>query len=144
MAGYYFFSKYRNRHLCGVANMGMTEQQIIESLATKVMRWIEEDGWWTNGNGGTWVGVKGWNPLKNIADAIQLVDNLKDDFGRPREFNLYRNLKGEWIASLGFWYTLQDGDVGYSGSGAGDFHVEEQATGSSPQEAIVNVVIKVA
>jgi len=44
----------------------MTEQQIIETLATKVMGWKEDDLI-------KWVG---WNPLQNIADAWQLVEKL--------------------------------------------------------------------
>jgi hypothetical protein len=58
----------------------MTEQQIIETLATKVMGWdthMDVDGneYWVID--GKWFPKKCWNPLHNIADAWQVVDKFK-------------------------------------------------------------------
>lgn len=58
--------------------MEMTEQQIIETLATKVMGWETRRS--VDGNV-VWVVVDGipcklWNPLQNIADAWQVVEKL--------------------------------------------------------------------
>jgi len=59
----------------------MTEQQIIETLATKVMGWhkAEFNGaerWYKEcGNPAERIN---WNPLQNIADAWMLVDKLKE------------------------------------------------------------------
>lgn len=69
----------------------MTEQQIIETLATKVM------GWEVFHREVTFVGIKkpvslqkivnpetkepieGWDPLQNIADAWQVVEQIEKD-----------------------------------------------------------------
>ncbi|WPS88582.1 hypothetical protein SMD22_06420 [Brevibacillus halotolerans] len=56
----------------------MTEQQIIETLATEVMGWrwiyhVELDSWgWHSPDEFR----RAWNPLRNIADAWQLVDKI--------------------------------------------------------------------
>lgn len=59
----------------------MTEQQIIETLARKVMGWekataTDGEEYWDNGVfcGGIW--LKDWNPLQNIADAFEVVDKF--------------------------------------------------------------------
>lgn len=70
----------------------MTEQQIIETLATKVMGWkadtfhLTANGWeiWSFPEGGS-VLRGSWNPLKNIADAWQVVDKLVLERGIPIE-----------------------------------------------------------
>lgn len=69
----------------------MTEQQIIESLATKVMGWTKHeveldmtdgskqrffDSWRLKG---TEVAVH-WNPLQNIADAWMLIEKLRQRY----------------------------------------------------------------
>lgn len=53
----------------------MTDQQIIETLATKVMGWAE----------GVSSYYPSWNPLQNIADAWQVVDRLVLEKGLPVE-----------------------------------------------------------
>lgn len=58
----------------------MTEQQIIEALAVKVMGWekrdLQELGYWYHE--GKVVCRRGnWNPLQNIADAWQVVEKLR-------------------------------------------------------------------
>ncbi|ALA07260.1 hypothetical protein SECTIM467_136 [Brevibacillus phage SecTim467] len=56
----------------------MTEQQIIKTLATAVMGWrwiyhVELDLWgWHSPDEFR----SGWNPLRNIADAFQVMDKL--------------------------------------------------------------------
>jgi len=57
----------------------MTEQQIIETLATKVMGWkIDGVAYVKADNPDYMVGVQvaNWNPLQNIADAWMLVEKL--------------------------------------------------------------------
>lgn len=61
----------------------MTEQQIIETLATKVMGWkantfhLTANGWdiWRFPEGGSVLRAS-WNPLQNIADAWQVAEKL--------------------------------------------------------------------
>jgi Phage ABA sandwich domain len=62
----------------------MTDQQIIETLATKVMGWEEEKDF-NRYKGEIWVKVAEcsfnlWNPLQNIADAWMLMDKLKQRY----------------------------------------------------------------
>ena len=57
----------------------MTEKQIIETLATKVMGWelgrhAGELFWFEKGLLKT--KEKDWNPLQNIADAWQVVEKI--------------------------------------------------------------------
>lgn len=62
----------------------MTEQQIIETLATKVMGWKAGTfrptaaGWeiWSFPEGG-FVLRENWNPLQNIADAMQVIESFE-------------------------------------------------------------------
>nr|WP_113759833.1 hypothetical protein [Brevibacillus laterosporus] len=64
----------------------MTGQQIIETLATKVMGWIIRDDYrdhlnprkiYFNEINSKWIRyVENWNPLENLADAWQLVDKI--------------------------------------------------------------------
>lgn len=58
----------------------MTEQQIIETLATKVMGWERKRDdyvdWWMKG--GVFIcRVYEWNPIQNIADAWQVLKKLE-------------------------------------------------------------------
>jgi len=56
----------------------MTEQQIIVTLATKVMGWKrygETDFW--HGDNGNLFDSSLWNPLQNIADSWMLVEKLE-------------------------------------------------------------------
>jgi len=57
--------------------MMMTDQQIIETLATKVMGWryIEGHGFFEGHEIELSQGFE-WNPLQNIADAWMLVDKI--------------------------------------------------------------------
>jgi hypothetical protein len=61
--------------------MEITEQQIIETLATKVMGWerkfdsyTRKHYYATDKKGWVWDGH--WNPLQNIADAWQVAEKL--------------------------------------------------------------------
>ncbi|MCR8983206.1 BC1872 family protein [Brevibacillus laterosporus] len=59
----------------------MTEQQIIVTLATKVMGWkqYDETDFWFGDNGNLFNSSL-WNPLQNIADAWQLMEKLKQRY----------------------------------------------------------------
>jgi Phage ABA sandwich domain len=72
----------------------MTEQQIIETLATKVMGWHKElhpkdekdqygDFVWCDESGEVMALVYKWNPLKNISHAFQVLRKLG-------EYRLYK------------------------------------------------------
>ncbi|MGG0754953.1 BC1872 family protein [Brevibacillus laterosporus] len=58
----------------------MTDQQIIVTLATKVMGWelLANDGlgWTCQRPDGVFVYEWSWNPLENLADAFQVMDKL--------------------------------------------------------------------
>lgn len=59
----------------------MTEQQITETLATKVMGWQRKKDdyvdWWMHED--VFIcRVDEWNPLQNIADAWMLVEKFED------------------------------------------------------------------
>lgn len=62
----------------------MTERQIIETLATKVMGWKRygDTNFW-HGDNGNLFDSSLWNPLKNIADAWMIVDKLVLERGLP-------------------------------------------------------------
>lgn len=57
----------------------MTEQQIIETLATKVMGWEQHaeygNVWWLQKEKITY--KADWNPLQNIADAWMIVKKFE-------------------------------------------------------------------
>ena len=109
----------------------MAEQQIIETLARKVMGWHREihpedekdqygDFFWCDESGEKMAPVYKWNPLHNIADAMQLAEKA---FGE------------EWF--------LHRHDGGYSFKGitpcgkVGKAWLEE-----SKEEAICNAVLQ--
>nr|WP_278430329.1 hypothetical protein [Brevibacillus laterosporus] len=61
----------------------MTEQQIIKTLATKVMGWRIDTPYWSKKT--VWVKsstqydwIENWNPLENIADAWMIVEKFKN------------------------------------------------------------------
>ncbi|MFS0553182.1 BC1872 family protein [Brevibacillus sp. 179-C9.3 HS] len=59
----------------------MTEQQLVETLATKVMGWEKGTNFYNQrdyfyGFDDTWIWASEWNPLQNIADAWHIVDKL--------------------------------------------------------------------
>ncbi|UED77472.1 hypothetical protein [Brevibacillus sp. DP1.3A] len=59
----------------------MTDQQIVLTLATKVMGWKrygETEFWY--GDNGNLFDSSFWNPLQNIADAWQVVEKLGESF----------------------------------------------------------------
>lgn len=59
--------------------MEMTDQQIILTLATKVMGWKrygETDFWY--GDNGNLFDHSFWNPLQNIADAWMIVEKFRN------------------------------------------------------------------
>ncbi|TQR29416.1 hypothetical protein C7Y45_28880 [Brevibacillus brevis] len=68
----------------------MTDQQIILTLATKVMGWKrygETDFWY--GDNGNLFDHSFWNPLQNIADAWMIVEKIKDtDIGDDFDFTM--------------------------------------------------------
>lgn len=70
----------------------MTEQQIIETLATKVMGWERKNDdyvdWWMN-DGVFICRAYEWNPLQNIADAWMLVEKIKDNDEQKRHFSAW-------------------------------------------------------
>lgn len=68
----------------------MTEQQIIETLATQVMGWkrYEETNFWYGDNGNLFDSSL-WNPLKNIADAWMIVEKIKDNDEQKRHFSAW-------------------------------------------------------
>ena len=85
--------KVKVAQCCSLAAMScdggraMTEQQIIETLATKVMGWKKdkymEDGSyiadaWYDDQGDFVEWVRDWRPLKNIVDAWQLVEKMRE------------------------------------------------------------------
>ncbi|MCR8980915.1 BC1872 family protein [Brevibacillus laterosporus] len=57
----------------------MTEQQIIVTLATKVMGWkrYQETDFWFGDNGNLF-NSSFWNPMENIADAWMIVEKFKN------------------------------------------------------------------
>jgi len=58
------------------------EQQIIETLATKVMGWTtksESSNFWLDSDGQLRP-KHNWNPLQNIADAWMLMEKLKQRY----------------------------------------------------------------
>lgn len=69
----------------------MTDQQIIETLATKVMGWERRrDFNIVNGSFYKYdedMDLVDWNPLQNIADAWMIVEKIKDtDIGDDFDF----------------------------------------------------------
>lgn len=87
------------KELCVCTN----EQQIIETLATKVMGWHEEEMRWADENGDP-IYLERWNPLQNIADAWQLVE--KFDYYQMEKRDTEKHVcflaKGEkWIRGEG-------------------------------------------
>ncbi|MED1955114.1 BC1872 family protein [Brevibacillus centrosporus] len=70
----------------------MTEQQIIETLATMVMGWEEISSWsWIEREAGRKIYKGAWNPLQNIADAWQVVEKF-DDYKVGKDWcRLYRD-----------------------------------------------------
>ncbi|RAP29136.1 hypothetical protein C2W64_04083 [Brevibacillus laterosporus] len=56
----------------------MTEQQIIVTLATKVMGWkrYQETDFWFGYNGNLFNSSL-WNPLQNIADAWMIMEEMR-------------------------------------------------------------------
>lgn len=70
----------------------MTEQQIIITLATKVMGWQRKKDdyvdWWMHED--VFIcRVDEWNPLQNIADAWMIVEKIKDNDEQKRHFSAW-------------------------------------------------------
>ncbi|MGG1444909.1 hypothetical protein ABE354_23235 [Brevibacillus laterosporus] len=90
----------------------MTEQQIIETLATEVMGWkrYQETDFWFGDNGNLFNSSL-WNPRQNIADAWQLVDKIG-----PFEYRKSPMENGDYqhIAKFfyhGHWYSGEGENV---------------------------------
>ncbi|WP_155808041.1 BC1872 family protein [Brevibacillus borstelensis] len=85
----------------------MSEQQIIETLATKVMGWkadtfhLTANGWeiWSLPEGG-FVLRDNWNPLHNIADAWQVLTKLKETYRNAGV--VYNDVAGVWECHAGY------------------------------------------
>ncbi|ELK39059.1 hypothetical protein RI662_10640 [Brevibacillus agri] len=108
----------------------MTEQQIIETLATKVMGWkVDGIAYVMADNPDYMVGVQvaNWNPLQNIADAWQLLTKLKET---------YRNAGIVYNDETELWEC----HAGYDGHSY--FAIDEE--GKTECEAICNAGMKAA
>ncbi|QDX91090.1 hypothetical protein EEL30_01020 (plasmid) [Brevibacillus laterosporus] len=117
----------------------MTEQQIIETLATKVMGWEQKNlpnndaglpyyaEYWVNDEGLKIKPVNFWNPFHSLTDAFQVVDKL---LGHFYLFELMSNEDG-WIAT----FKLVDGNFIYP--------KEWEGAGETREQAICNAAMKV-
>ncbi|TPG68604.1 hypothetical protein EEL31_08780 [Brevibacillus laterosporus] len=109
----------------------MTEQQTIETLATKVMGWgvITNDwrGLMFRTSDGTYVSEWKWNPSRDLNHAFQVVDKLLSHF---YVFELMGSEDG-WIATFKF----VDGNFIYP--------KEWEGTGETREQAICNAAMKV-
>ncbi|WP_309479418.1 BC1872 family protein [Brevibacillus agri] len=59
----------------------MTDQQIIETIAVKVMGWStksKQSSFWLDSEGHLRP-KRSWNPLQNISDAWQVVEQIEKD-----------------------------------------------------------------
>ena len=86
----------------------VTDTEIIEALATKVMGWIERpqwrlpaDRWYTRNDKREWrkEAKSGWNPLENIKDAWMVVERM----GEVHHLG----------SKHGFLLTKRDGELWY-------------------------------
>ncbi|MED1664529.1 BC1872 family protein [Brevibacillus laterosporus] len=117
----------------------MTEQQIIVTLATKVMGWEQKNlpnndvglpyyaEYWINGEGLKIKPVNFWNPLHSLADAFEVVDKLLSDF---YIFELL-GIEDGWFAI----FKLVDGNFSYPKMFEG--------TEKTREKAICNAAMKV-
>jgi hypothetical protein len=87
----------------------MNEQQIIETLATKIMGWKRIDGYgWQQGDSDFNPVIGEWNPLQNIADAWMIVEKFRvagfgvNVFGSGTGFNceIYEFTSGTSLADV--------------------------------------------
>jgi len=106
----------------------MTEQQTIETLATKVMGWSQWDGLWCKDRSHTTFicKVADWDPLKNIADAWQVVERLLEGY-------LHFDLSTD---EDGWWATFKMVDKTFIDT------KEWEASGDTPQEAICTAAME--
>ncbi|ATF11599.1 hypothetical protein A616_06260 [Brevibacillus brevis X23] len=115
----------------------MTEQQIIETLATKVMEWVKDEHFihlkhhkkivvLNEVLGIEKVGVTEWNPLQNLADAWQVVEKLLENY---LLFDLSATEDG-WQA------TFKMIDTTFINT------KEWEASGDTPQEAICTAAME--
>lgn len=106
----------------------MTEQQIIETLATKVMEWEEERDF-AIVNDKIFVRPHTdfieWNPLQNLADAWQVVEKLREQ-------------------TYFFALSYAEDDEKYTWQADFDYvSVKKIGKGKTAQEAICNAALKV-
>ncbi|MGG3873201.1 BC1872 family protein [Brevibacillus laterosporus] len=92
----------------------MTEQQIIKTLATEVMRWKADGIAYVKADNPEYmvgVQVAEWNPLQNIADAWQLVDKIGPFVYRksPVENGDYYHVAK--VFYQGYWYSEEGATV---------------------------------
>lgn len=105
----------------------MTDQQIVLTLATKVMGWkrYEETDYWYGDNGNLFNSSL-WNPLQNIADAWQVVEKLLEGY---LHFDLSTDEDGWWATFKMVDQTFIDTK-------------EWVASGDTPQEAICTAAME--
>ncbi|MCR8982639.1 BC1872 family protein [Brevibacillus laterosporus] len=93
----------------------MTEQQIIVTLATKVMGWelLANDGlgWTGQRPDGVFVYEWNWNPLEDLNHAFQVVDKLLMIDKLLSHFYIFELFGSEvgWVAI----FKLIDGNLNY-------------------------------
>lgn len=104
----------------------MTDNEIILTLATKVMGWkrYEETDFWYGDNGNLFDSSL-WNPLQDIDDMWQVLEKLRER---------YLNAGVFFEDSSGCW-------TGYAGSD-GHGYIAVEAEGNTAQEAICNAALK--
>lgn len=108
----------------------MTEQQIIETLATKVMGWKVKNGYLRVPKqvDGYVLLEAFWNPLQNIADAWQVVEKISNN---GNNVELTRRSDG-----MCFCHIRTVGHVGCE-------RIDVLEKGKTAHEAICNAALKV-
>lgn len=110
----------------------MTDQQIIETLATEIMGWVDVVGAWNTGD--NIINYREWNPLQNIAHAFILVEKMVD-----KGFSMTLNHASEKsIGVMQGYAEVGDFHCNFTKSGLGYRHYAKTA-----QEAICQAALKV-
>ncbi|MCM3144340.1 hypothetical protein [Brevibacillus sp. MER 51] len=104
----------------------MTEQQIIETLATKVMGWKDVIGAWNTGD--DIINYGEWNPLQNTTNAWQVVEKLEDQ-GYGVETYSQKNVNPDRDPIRTVTLYTKEGFFGHT-------------TGANIQEAICNAALE--
>ncbi|AKF92658.1 hypothetical protein NW801_13620 [Brevibacillus laterosporus] len=111
----------------------MTEQQIIETLATEVMGWVIQDDYRDHLNprkiyfdeiNSKWIGyVEDWNPLEDLNHAFEVVEKLRGSISILVE-------------------SFPDGYEGLARKEFGDCRVLAEISAKTPQEAICKAAME--